>query len=650
MLQQLRARFRNLSIGYKITLGFGVLLFFTLLIVLTNLGLNRSQSALRARVSDSQREVQLAAQLQAEVLDIGQLLWRFFAAYVGAGRAAADPVYQNSVQRVSTALELTAAIRQETALTSNPARQRDEQAAIDALEAGITAFQTSFQHVAVDIADMRGYGEAGLSSDLLAAVAEIKAAAAATRNFDVAQAANELELSTLAYARIPSENAATSFRTALDNLSRLIEASDLPPADKTALQALVRDATAKFLAVAFQDLAVLNEVNTMIATVDGLKIQAADFIASEQNELTAELDTLETRQQRALLIQLALGAFGTLAALGMVISVVRSVSQPVAALTEAAQKIAEGSYDQQITVRSQDEVGQLAAAFNNMARAIIDHQQDLRQQAATLAAANQDLETARQQALDANRLKSAFLATMSHELRTPLNAIIGYSQIILAGMAGTLTEKQFGFMDRIFANSEALLRLIDDILDLSKIEAGRMELFPQPMEIAGWLRKVQDQVLPQAKSKGLVLEADVDPYMPPVIVADPDRLQQIALNLLSNAIKFTSAGTVRLSLMPVADGFWELAVSDTGIGIASHAQELIFEPFRQADDTSRREYGGTGLGLSIVRQLTAMMGGTIRVKSQPGEGSTFTLRLPLTVADAQEPQALAPVIIEVEKR
>lgn len=242
---------------------------------------------------------------------------------------------------------------------------------------------------------------------------------------------------------------------------------------------------------------------------------------------------------------------------------------------------------------------------------------------------NQALTLAREEAEEATRLKSQFLATMSHELRTPLNAIIGYTELQLTGMVGELSDIQYEYGERILANSQHLLGLINDILDLSKIEAGRMEVVKEPFSLRGWVDELIQQNAVLAEDKGIAFTADIDPSMPDSLIGDSARLRQIAVNLISNAVKFTHQGSVNLKVRPDANGAWAIVVSDTGIGIPPHKQETIFHEFHQVDNSSTREYGGTGLGLAIVRKLTLAMDGSIRVNSILGQGSTFTVILPL---------------------
>jgi|GEM_PF-1644065 len=257
--------------------------------------------------------------------------------------------------------------------------------------------------------------------------------------------------------------------------------------------------------------------------------------------------------------------------------------------------------------------------------------QQIQTQNEDLRAANINLAAARQQAEEMAHLKSQFLATMSHELRTPLNAIIGYTEIQLAGMTGKMTSEQDDYQKRVLVNADHLLQLINDVLDLSKIEAGRMELVCKSFDIRDWMAEVSAQTAGFAKEKALTFESFIDQKIPTLLLGDPARLKQIALNLLSNAIKFTEKGFVRFEIRRQTPDTWIISVTDSGIGIASHLLEKIFDEFRQVDSTYQRKQGGTGLGLAIVRKLALMMAGNVRVSSQVGQGSTFTLVLPLVV-------------------
>lgn len=246
----------------------------------------------------------------------------------------------------------------------------------------------------------------------------------------------------------------------------------------------------------------------------------------------------------------------------------------------------------------------------------------------------QELEERARELAEVNRLKSEFLATMSHELRTPMNSILGFSNTLLSGIYGELNEKQVGRIERILRNGKNLLALIDDLLDISKIEAGKMELDIQSVDITVELHSMLQAIESQMQDKGLELITDI-PANIPHVDADPLRLRQIINNLLSNAVKFTKEGTVAVKVEVKEEMtdygnrtmVWT-SVADSGIGIKPQDQEVIFDEFRQADSSTTREFGGTGLGLAISRRLIEMMDGHIWVDSEMGKGSTFTFTIP----------------------
>jgi signal transduction histidine kinase len=223
---------------------------------------------------------------------------------------------------------------------------------------------------------------------------------------------------------------------------------------------------------------------------------------------------------------------------------------------------------------------------------------------------------------------------MSHELRTPLNAIIGYADLALTGLTGPLNTKQEDYLNRIMANGERLLGLINDLLDISRIEAGRLELFKQPFSPAELLAGIKTRMQGLVAQKGLAFETQLDCALPGQLQGDPRRLEQVLTNLIGNAIRFTETGQITVHFKKVEAARWEIGVADTGIGIPPHALEFIFDEFRQVDSSSQREYGGSGLGLAIVRRLTILMGGTVHVQSTLGKGSLFTVQLPLLVPEA----------------
>jgi signal transduction histidine kinase len=233
------------------------------------------------------------------------------------------------------------------------------------------------------------------------------------------------------------------------------------------------------------------------------------------------------------------------------------------------------------------------------------------------------------QLAEASERKSQFLASMSHELRTPLNAIIGLTEMMVTNAARLGTEKALEPLRRVNAAGAHLLSLINEVLDLSKIEAGKLELNPEAINLARLIDEVVGTAgqLAEKNQNRLVVEAQENLG---TLTVDAMRLKQILLNLLSNACKFTKEGEVALRVRNVADGrnWVELAVADTGIGLTADQQAKLFQEFTQVDSLTARRYGGTGLGLALSRKLARMMGGDVTVTSEPGKGSVFTVRLP----------------------
>ncbi|MFA9438005.1 response regulator [Uliginosibacterium sp. sgz301328] len=266
----------------------------------------------------------------------------------------------------------------------------------------------------------------------------------------------------------------------------------------------------------------------------------------------------------------------------------------------------------------------------------------LEEQTSRLEGQKQDLLAAQRSLRDnaaelerANRYKSEFLANMSHELRTPLNSSLILSKLLADNKNGGLTEEQVRHARTIHAANSDLLNLINEILDLSKIESGHLSIEPESHSLSSILETLRQTFEPVAHQRGLAFHFEIETDAPVRLVTDAQRLQQILKNLLSNAFKFTERGSVSLIVGPASHGKVSFSVRDTGVGIAPHQQEVIFEAFRQADGTTSRKYGGTGLGLSISRELARLLGGAITVESAQGQGSTFTLTVPVNVEDAQ---------------
>jgi len=285
-------------------------------------------------------------------------------------------------------------------------------------------------------------------------------------------------------------------------------------------------------------------------------------------------------------------------------------------------------------------------ALENQQAELEQTNEQLAEQASNLDHKNAALTLAqnqlRERALElerASRYKSEFLANMSHELRTPLNSSLILAKLLADNAAGNLNDEQVRFAQTIYSAGNDLLNLINDILDISKVEAGKLELAPEDLPLRRVVEGIARTFEPLARQKSLDFQVTVDPGVPAAIHTDRQRLEQVLKNMLSNAVKFTDAGRVSLVVAADDEGWIRFRVVDSGIGIAADQLERIFDAFHQADGSTARKYGGTGLGLSISRDLAGLLGGTIQVASEPGKGSTFTLSLPRNGTVAATPPA-----------
>jgi len=304
------------------------------------------------------------------------------------------------------------------------------------------------------------------------------------------------------------------------------------------------------------------------------------------------------------------------------------IFHPLGRLQAGIDRISQGELDYTIQTSYPDEFGRVAQAFNLMAF--------------NLKERKEQVEIARDQAQEANRFKSEMLAKVSHEFRTPLGVIIGYGEMLAAGVYGPVGPDQVQKITELIDSAQGLNQLVTDLLDQARLEAGEIHLEQKPVNVADLLKRVAAQMGYLAQLKKITLQFEIAAEMPPEIIGDEGRLQQILINLINNAIKFTEQGSVITRILRPDAGFWALQVSDTGIGIPLNAQRTIFEPFRQVDGSVTRQRGGTGLGLSIVRQLAQAMGGTVHLDSLPGRGSTFTILLPLLAKETPDDPPILP--------
>ena len=362
----------------------------------------------------------------------------------------------------------------------------------------------------------------------------------------------------------------------------------------------------------------ISREDPLYRSIDAL---VSDLVERENRRMVALRQSVEAANRQSLIVMGAFAAISVLLALagGFVISWV--VIQPVYSAHGFLSELAAGKFGGSITVPNRDEFGELAQQLSATSKELARLDEEQRQATAALSALNLKLE-------QASKAKSDFLANMSHELRTPMNSILGFTEMLADELYGTVPPEFKEPLADIGVNGKHLLRLINDVLDLSKIEAGRMELAVSEYSAHEVVDTVRASLRSLAAEKGLQFAAHVDRNLPDVMYGDAKRITQCLLNLAGNALKFTKHGSVTINAAPDGE-FVHYSVSDTGIGIPADQIDAVFAEFTQVDATITREFGGTGLGLSITKKFVEMHGGRIWAESKLDQGSTFHFTIPV---------------------
>jgi signal transduction histidine kinase len=390
-------------------------------------------------------------------------------------------------------------------------------------------------------------------------------------------------------------------------------------------------------------LTIYRVVATKVAQSETLNPTLVSTLIAHHQQLEAYLDELakvtiksakDKQQQTAVSVQRAMNLLAIATFGGVLFAIVatwfigRAISRPLSEMTQVMSRLAAGEHGIRIpAIDSRDEVGSMARAVEVFRQ----HSVELHRRESELAQMVDRLAVLRDRADEASRAKSAFLANMSHELRTPLNALIGYSEMLYDGLYGRLPDKARDPVGRMQANAKHLLGLINNVLDLSKIEAGQFALHLDDYSMSGIVEAVVSATESLSQAKHLTLASDA-PRTLPRGRGDEQRLMQVLLNLVGNAIKFTETGGIRITVRAV-NGEFDVAVADTGPGIAEAHRKSVFEEFQQVDSSTTRQKGGSGLGLSIAKRIVELHGGRMYLESEVGRGSTFGFVIPIRCAE-----------------
>lgn len=613
----------NLPIRDKLILGFGILIALLVLVIISNSVIETALSdPANRRLTDAGENVLLATQIGFE-FERGLYEERIFETFYiesGFDRTRLADAYGVVQEHMVVALNLL-----DTAVERS--RTGDEVARVETLRDSLETYNTNITVVVDDLLPQRGTTSTGFGGEIYLPLEAVNT------SVDASHAMGLVENYIFAF----DPGAIFTLPNALNDLKQSINNADLSAEQKEALIAQADASQNAFLRLVAFDAEILQRYTEITQATEALATQLGEYIASQEQQQRDAQTRLDRAGQIRTMVSWGVAILAVLFALALARTISRSVSLPVMALNDVAHRVAEGDYTQRAAVTTTDEVGQLSQAFNDTIAKISEREAQLREQTEKLRIA-----TAR--AKEAARLKSEFLANMSHELRTPLNAIIGFSDMLLMGIGGELVDKQRHKVDRLRENGTRLLNLVNNILDLTRIEAKRIEIVHKPFAPKTLVERLTKQMEPLAEKKQLAFQTYLDPDLPDTLIGDEPRLEQIVVNLLSNAFKFTDKGSVTLAVrINRAAQQWSVSVTDTGIGIPLHSHEVIFEEFRQLDGSSSRAYQGSGLGLAITGSLVRMMDGYIDLKSEVGNGSTFTVTLPLIESAASAEAVPSPV-------
>ena len=408
-----------------------------------------------------------------------------------------------------------------------------------------------------------------------------------------------------------------------------------------------------------------------IMRIDGNK-SFTDTLEALKKLLKHEKDTAYNEYKKSgffasviIAVTLAFTLMAIVAAGGLWMALTRLIVKPIVSIEDSAKKIAQGNLKQRVPVMTEDEIGDLAVEFNRMAESLEHYYttlekkvekrtEELRVANEELSRKKRELELANMELVEADKMKSHFLANVSHELRTPLNSIIGFSELLQEKTFGDLNERQLQYVEYVHSSGSHLLQLINNILDLSRLDAGRIEFNPEDFVVTETLGEVLGIVRPLAHKKNIVIESKPAPASPR-LRADKAKFKQIMINIVTNAVKFNVDGgkvTVDWKIVEEPDGMRMqrqvvFMIADTGVGMKEEDKERIFKEFEQMDSSVTREYGGAGLGLAITKRLVELHGGMIWVESVYGKGSIFYIKLPQGTDKIDLPVFADPVSMQM---
>lgn len=628
MLKPITTRFNNLSIRAKLAMGLGTLVVLVLAVGVVSQITGNTEDREFGNLQESEQKRSAADQIVVDFLEARGNERDFFLNYQFEGY---DTAYNNyfltSLDHVANVLTTVNQIR----AVENDIIDLEN---LDTIETFIIGYRVSLVEVIEDSILRRGNNESGLLGEISEAIESIDEEAEELGQETIHLEADEFENELLSYRlqSLPGSAPVVSIDTSfyndrLEELRESISVTDLTDDQKGELLAKVETIQQSFGELIELDRQIAEDIDQFETIANALTPLVNELAADAQSDVDAAQNAFEDSQQVARIVEFGAIIIAFIFALSLIFFINRGLVRPIKNLTQVADKFAQGDYDQQATVHSNDEIGLLSRAFNEMADAVKNRDQSLNEANIQLEQRVIEVEAARTEAEQANKVKSQFLASVSHELRTPLNAILNFTKFVVTGRMGDVNERQVNALNNVITSGDHLLNLINDVLDISKIESGALSLFVKnDVDIKKELERTIETAQSLITNKPVKLVTEIDPTIP-LLTGDELRIYQIMLNLISNACKFTKEGEINVRAYQ-ENGSVIVAVKDTGPGIPSEDHERIFSAFVQSE-SGLRDGTGTGLGLPIAKRLTEAHGGKMWLNSEMGKGTTFYMSLPV---------------------